>query len=215
MPLSQLENSAAHARCTFVLWLIIITITYQANLLLSLILLSILFIYSSDIVYSSFGIDCANLFLLKSQTISRYVYWTVTTQVRRLVQSKTNGDIFTLLILCVKIEYLCWMLMMCVKKVCIIPVSWISVWIPLYLLWIPLYLLCPMFPTRRQIFYVLCKRIDCTQSMQCISFVVQNNQYAKVTWSMDLVSWVNWVSSSSKVNQVDTWSLSGWYLLGV
>ncbi len=100
MPLSQLQNSAAHARCTFVLWLI--TITYQANLLLSLILLSILFIYSSDIVYSSFGIDCANLFLLKSQTISRYVYWTVTTQVRRLVQSQTNGDIFTLLVLCVK-----------------------------------------------------------------------------------------------------------------
>ncbi len=102
MPLSQLQNSAAHARCTFVLWLIIITITYQANLLLSLILLSILFIYSSDIVYSSFGIDCANLFLLKSQTISRYVYWTGTTQVRRLVQSQTNGDIFTLLVLCVK-----------------------------------------------------------------------------------------------------------------
>ncbi len=113
MPLSQLQNSAAHARCTFVLWLIIITITYQANLLLSLILLSILFIYSSDIVYSSFGIDCANLFLLNSQTISRYVYWTVTTQVRRLVQSQTNGDIFTLLVLCKN-----WVFMLDVDDAC-------------------------------------------------------------------------------------------------
>lgn len=60
--------------------------------------------------------------------------------------------------------------------------------------------LCQNFPT---ISFMFSPQELTTQSMQCISFVVKNTQYATVTWSLDIVSWVNWISISSKINPIE------------
>lgn len=132
----------------------------------------------------------ANLFLLKSQTISQYVYWAVTTQVRHLVQ--TNSEVFPVLVSYVWIWsiYVGWW--WCVRK----KDRWSQS--HRYQCGFLCILLCQMFPKRRLIFYIQCQQS--TAHNQCNVSVLWSRiiNMLRYTWSKGLVSWVNWVSSASK-----------------